>query len=308
MTATDAQTLRVAAPAKINLTLHVTGRRDDGYHLLDSLVVFAGVFDRVSVAPADRLSLEVRGPNAEALAAVPEKDNIVLRAAWALAGLTGSGKGAHVTLHKTLPVAAGIGGGSADAAAALHGLMRLWGVAPPRDDLMRVAAGLGADVPVCLRGRAACVGGIGEDLKEAPPLPAAWLLLVNPGVPLSTPAVFQARTGDFSKPVALNDAPRDAYALANALTARRNDLTAAAISLAPEIGEALAAIGALPGCLLSRMSGSGATCWGLFATEYDCRAAAKALRAARPGWWIEPAPLLTEVDPFRLAEAPALAR
>lgn len=308
MPASISPPVRVAAPAKINLTLHVTGRRDDGYHLLDSLVVFAGVFDRVTVAPAERLSLEVLGPNAEALAAVPQKDNIVLRAAWALAGLTGSTQGARITLHKSLPVAAGIGGGSADAAAALQGLMRLWSVAPPRDDLLRLATGLGADVPVCLRGRATCVGGIGEDLRDAPPLPAAWLLLVNPGVPLSTPAVFQARTGAFTQPVPMTDTPRDAHALAQALTARRNDLTAAAISLAPEIGQALAAIGALPGCLLSRMSGSGATCWGLFATEYDCRAAARALRQSQPGWWIEPAPMLTDVDPFRLAEAPALAR
>lgn len=304
----DAAVLRLAAPAKVNLTLHVTGRRDDGYHTLDSLVVFAGVFDRVSVAPADRLSLSVAGPNAEALADVPEKDNIVLRAAWALAAATGSARGARITLHKTLPVAAGIGGGSADAAAVLSGLMRLWGVAPPRDVLLRLAAGLGADVPVCLRARATCVGGIGEQMKDAPPLPAAWLLLVNPGVPLSTPAVFQARKGAFTVPAPMDDSPRDAYALAKALTARRNDLTAAAISLAPEIGQCLAAIGALPGCLLSRMSGSGATCWGLFATEYDCRAAAKALRASQPDWWIEPAPMLTDVDPVRLADGPALAR
>lgn len=304
----DATTIRVAAPAKINLTLHVTGRREDGYHTLDSLVVFAGVFDRVSVTAADRLALEVSGPNAEALAGVPDKDNIVLRAAWALAAATGSTKGARITLHKSLPVAAGIGGGSADAAAALTGLMQLWGVAPPRAELLRLAAGLGADVPVCLRGRATCVSGIGDGMTDAPPLPAAWLLLVNPGVPLSTPAVFQARKGAFTAPEPLDDAPRDAYALAQALTARRNDLTAAAISLAPEIGQCLAAIGALPGCLLSRMSGSGATCWGLFATEYDCRTAAKALRASQPGWWIEPAPMLTDVDPLRLADGPALTR
>lgn len=301
--------IRVAAPAKVNLTLHVTGRRDDGYHLLQSLVVFAGVFDRVVVEPDSRLSLEVVGPNANALAGVPNEDNIVLRAAWALAAATGSHQGAKITLHKILPVAAGIGGGSTDAAAALHGLMKLWNVQLPTDQLQRLASGLGADVPVCLRGRPTEMSGVGEILHEPPPLPAAWLLLVNPGVPLSTPAVFRARAGDsFTKALPLDEAPRDAAALAAALAVRRNDLTTAAISLAPEIGRVLAALAVLPGCLLSRMSGSGATCWGLFATEYECQAAARALRMESPGWWIESAPLLGRVDPFVLAEAQPFVR
>lgn len=301
-------TVRVAAPAKVNLTLHVTGRRDDGYHLLHSLVVFAGLFDRVILEPADRLSLEVVGPNASALAGVPTDDNIVLRAAWALAAATGSPKGARITLHKMLPVAAGIGGGSTDAAAALHGLMRLWDVRLPTDRLLQLAGGLGADVPVCLRGRPTEMSGVGEILREPPPLPAAWLLLVNPGVPLSTPQVFKARSGEFGKEMPLSDAPRDAAALASALAVRRNDLTAAAVSLVPEIGRVLATIAVLPGCLLSRMSGSGATCWGLFTTEYECRAAARALRLESPGWWIEPAPLLGAFDPFELAEGQPFVR
>lgn len=295
-------TVRVAAPAKVNLTLHVTGRRDDGYHLLHSLVVFAGLFDRVILEPAERLSLEIVGPNANALAGVPTSDNIVLRAAWALAAATGSQQGAKITLHKILPVAAGIGGGSTDAAAALHGLMRLWDVRLPADRLMHLASGLGADVPVCLRGRPTEMSGIGEVLREAPPLPAAWLLLVNPGVPLSTPQVFKARSGDFGKDMPFADAPRDAAALAAMLAVRRNDLTAAAVSVIPEIGRVLAALAVLPGCLLSRMSGSGATCWGLFATEYECQSAARALRAESPSWWVEPAPLLAAFDPFDLAE------
>jgi 4-diphosphocytidyl-2-C-methyl-D-erythritol kinase len=303
---TASAAIRIAAPAKVNLTLQVTGKRDDGYHLLSSLVVFAGVFDRVVVEPSDRLSLDVVGPNAAALAGVPSTDNIVLRAAWALAAASGSTQGAKITLHKILPVAAGIGGGSTDAAAALHGLMRLWNVALPTDRLMALAGGLGADVPVCLRGRPMEMSGIGEVLREAPPLPAAWMLLVNPGVPLSTPRVFGARQGAFSTATPLAEAPRDAAALATALAPLRNDLTAAAISLEPEVGRVLAALSLLPGCLLSRMSGSGATCWGLFATEYECRAAA--LRSEQPGWWTEPAPMLGQVDPFALADEMPLVR
>lgn len=303
----DSSVIRVAAPAKVNLTLHVTGRRDDGYHLLSSLVVFAGVFDRIDLEPADRLSLSVGGPNASALAEMGSDDNIVLRAAWALAAATGSRKGARMTLHKTLPVAAGLGGGSADAAAALHGLLRLWKLSLPSDELMSLAGGLGADVPVCLRGRPTEMSGIGEVLRDAPPMPAAWLLLANPGIPLSTPQIFKARSGDFSRPQPLDDAPRDAATLAEALTVRRNDLTPAAISLNPEVGRVLASLAVLPGCLLSRMSGSGATCWGLFTTEYECRSAARQLRAENPNWWIEPAPMLGDVDPFALANNPLIS-
>lgn len=292
----------VLAPAKVNLTLHVTGRRDDGYHLLDSLVVFAGIHDRVTVEAADDLGLAVTGPYADTLRGAVGDDNIVLRAARALAEATGVAAKARITLDKALPVAAGIGGGSADAAATLHGLCRLWGVALPAAEMYALAARLGADVPVCLRGRATLVSGVGETLADAPPLPAAWLVLANPGVPLSTPAVFKARTGAFSPPAPLDEAPRDAAALASALARRRNDLTAAAITLAPDIGTTLAALGALPGCLLARMSGSGATCWGLFETEYAAASACRSLRTAHPTWWSEAAPLLAETAPFGARE------
>lgn len=301
--------IRVAAPAKVNLTLHVTGKRDDGYHLLDSLVVFAGVFDRVTVTAADTLSLTVIGPQAIGLGAVPPQDNIVLKAAQALADATGVGTGAAITLEKALPVAGGIGGGSADAAATLRALMTLWGVTVPRDDLMALAARLGADVPVCLRGRPADMSGIGDQLRDAVPLPGCWLVLVNPGAQLSTPSVFRARSGAFSPALPLTTPPRDLDDLITALKARRNDLTAAAISLAPDVGLCLAALSAQPGCRLSRMSGSGATCWGLFGSEYDARTAARALRQQQPGWWIEPAPVLpATADPFALAEEPVLRR
>lgn len=290
----DSAVVTVEAPAKVNLSLHVVGRRDDGYHLLDSLIVFAGVGDTVTAAPADDLTLTVDGPFAAALAeALPEGvDNIVLTAARRLADLTGVPAAARLTLTKRLPVAAGIGGGSADAAAALTALCRLWRVAPDPAALRALALGLGADVPVCLHGRAALVSGVGESIADAPAPPPAWLVLVNPLVAVSTPAVFRARRGRFNQPAPLTEAPADVAALAEALRARANDLTKAAVALAPEIGTVLVDLGALPGCLLARMSGSGATCFGLFATEAEARAAAARLAMERPRWWSAAAPLL----------------
>jgi 4-diphosphocytidyl-2-C-methyl-D-erythritol kinase len=280
----------IEAPAKVNLTLHVVGKRDDGYHLLDSLVVFAGIGDTLEFSPAETLSLEVTGPTASQ---IPEGENIVLKAARLLAGATGVTQGAAIRLTKRLPVAAGIGGGSADAAAALRGLMRLWHIAPPAETLRKIALSIGADVPVCLAGTPMRMMGVGEVLEPAPALPPAWLVLVNPLVPLHTPAVFKARTGPFSAADPLTASPGDAKALAEALAARRNDLTPPAITIEPVVGEVLAAIAATPACLLPRMSGSGATCFGLYADEAEAAAAAAQLAAAHPGWWIAPAQLLT---------------
>lgn len=284
-------TITVEAPAKVNLTLHVTGKRADGYHLLDSLVAFAGVGDTLAFDAADGLSLTLTGPTAAALQA--DEDNIVLRAARALAAHAGVAPRARITLTKRLPVAAGIGGGSADAAAALRGLVRLWKLDIPEDDLRAIGLTLGADVPVCLAGRPTAMTGVGEHLAPAPALPPAWLVLVNPRRPLSTPAVFKARSGEFTAPAPLTAPPADAQALAVALAARRNDLTQAAISLEPVVADMLALIAAQPGCLLARMSGSGATCFGLFADTATAQPAAAALTAAQPGWWVAAAPLLT---------------
>ncbi|MGE5546836.1 MAG: 4-(cytidine 5'-diphospho)-2-C-methyl-D-erythritol kinase [Solirubrobacterales bacterium] len=283
-------TLRVEAPAKVNLYLHVVGRRPDGYHLLDSLIAFAGIGDTLELAPAAGLALTVDGPTAALLP--PGEDNIVLKAARALACRAGITAGAALRLTKRLPVAAGIGGGSADAAAALRGLARLWGTRLPDAAMMEIALSIGADVPVCLAGRAMAVSGVGERLVPAPRLPPAWLVLVNPMVPLSTPAVFKARQGCFSEAMPFETTPTDAHALARLLKARGNDLTAAAVSLVPEVGEALELIAAGAGCLLARMSGSGATCFGLFASQAEAEAAAARLTGSRPGWWIAAAPLV----------------
>lgn len=278
--ATDA--VSAFAPAKVNLTLHVTGRRADGYHLLDSLVVFAEVGDRVTVRPADGLSLDITGPQAAALPA--REDNLVLRAAQVMGG------GVAVTLDKVLPVASGIGGGSADAAATLRAMARLTGRALPG---VAAVLALGADVPVCLAGRAVRMTGVGEGLRPVTGLPDAWLVLVNPGISLATPEVFRALSGQASAPMPA-DLPHwpTVQAFAAFLKTQRNDLQAPAQTLAPVIGAVIAALAATPGCHLARMSGSGATCFGLFSTEADAKEAAARLSAAYPGWWVAAAPML----------------
>jgi 4-diphosphocytidyl-2-C-methyl-D-erythritol kinase len=274
--------LTETAAAKINLHLHVVGRRDDGYHLLDSLVVFAGTGDQLTAAPADDLRLSLTGPFAGGLA--EEGDNLVLRAARALAQQAGITPAAHLTLEKHLPVASGIGGGSADAAAALRLLCRLWRIDPDAEDLHRIARGLGADVPVCLAGQPARMAGIGEVLLPAPPLPPFGMVLVNPGVGIATPAVFKARSGAFSNQAELPAGWPDALALAETLHILGNDLEAPARQLVPVIGDVLDVLAADPSCLLARMSGSGATCFGLYETPQAARVAAAGL--PRSGWWV----------------------
>jgi 4-diphosphocytidyl-2-C-methyl-D-erythritol kinase len=273
--------LTEAAPAKVNLYLHLTGRRDDGYHLLDSLVAFAEIGDSLRAEPAETLSLRVTGPFAGGLSAEP--DNLVLRAARALATEAGVAAGARIVLEKNLPVASGIGGGSADAAAALRLLCRLWGLSPDRAVLARLAGGLGADVPACLFGRTCRMGGIGERLEPAPTLPQCGIVLVNPGIPVATPDAFRARRGAWSSRATLPAGWADSEAMAHDLAPLRNDLESAAVALRPVIGNVLVALAALPGCLLARMSGSGATCFGLFADRPTAGRAVSEMR--QTGWW-----------------------
>jgi 4-diphosphocytidyl-2-C-methyl-D-erythritol kinase len=283
------QRLSEAAPAKVNLYLHVIGRRDDGYHLLDSLVIFAGIGDTLSGVSANTLSLRVCGPFATELAAEP--DNLVLRAGRSLASAAGVAAGAALTLDKRLPVASGIGGGSADAAAALRLLCRLWRL-PDADSLFQLAAQLGADVPVCLAGQPARMGGIGERLEPAPALPTGGLLLVNPGVAVATAEVFRERQGPWSPQAVLPPGWANVSAMAAYLGELRNDLQPAAIHLQPLIGVVLAALEATPGCLLARMSGSGASCFGLYINAETACQAAVALPERR--WWRWAGPLRQE--------------
>ena len=277
--------IRVEAPAKLNLYLHVTGRRADGYHELDSLVSFAALGDTLEIAPADTLALTVSGPFAGALDA---GDNLAIRAAAALAERLGRPADVRIALHKRIPVAAGLGGGSADAAAVLRGLALMWRLgAEHAGDIQEVALSLGADVPVCLHARAAYMAGIGEALSAPPRLPACAVVLVNPGVPVPTGSVFAARRGPFSAPGRFQECPRDAAALADLLRTRRNDLESPARAQAPEIDRVLARLAAAPGCLLARMSGSGGTCFGLFADEAAAADAAGAIGGERPAWWVQ---------------------
>lgn len=273
------------ACAKINLTLHVLGRRADGYHALESLVAFAALGDTLALQPAPATALDITGPYAAACG--PSADNLVLKAAAVLSQHIGGLKAGHFQLEKTLPVAAGIGGGSADAGAALRLLARANGLA--RDDARLAAAALavGADVPVCLESRPRVMRGIGELLSAPlamPPLPA---LLVNPGVPLATRDVFAAFTGGANGETDLSTVPGERDALIDYLSRYDNDLTPAAIVCAPVVAEVLAAVRALPGSRLARMSGSGPTCFALFSTQAEAAAGARRLAAERKDWWVQ---------------------
>ena len=299
--------IRAFAPAKINLYLHVVGRRPDGYHLLDSLIAFADIGDWVTATPAHRLSLSIAGPEAAALAG-PGDDNLVLRAAQLLAAAiersvpAATPSGAALHLDKFLPVASGIGGGSSDAAAALRALDHLWRPPVAGDALTALALQLGADVPACLAARPVWVGGVGERIEPAAGLPPAGIVLANPRRMLPTAAVFQARHGAFSPYGRFAPMPGDAVGLGTALAACRNDLTAAAVALAPEIAPVLESLARLPGALLARMSGSGATCFALF---YDRRAAVAAQRLlarSEPAWWSAAGALMTRPPAVEVIE------
>lgn len=277
-------TVSVQAPAKVNLYLHVTGRRDDGYHLLDSLFVFAKDGDVVTVRESDSLSLDIRGPYAGALPGGEE--NIVLKAARLLAGVCGRKPAAAITLEKNLLVAAGIGGGSADAAAVLKALLKLWNQTIPAAQLRAIALKLGADVPSCLTAKAVQVSGIGEVLTPAPELPALFLVLVNPNRPVYTPAVFKARKPVFSDPAPFTEKMTDFDTFIRALAARRNDLSDAACQIEPAVFGGLQALRADPLCRLARMSGSGGTCFGIFAAPEDASLCCQRIRKNHPDWWV----------------------
>jgi 4-diphosphocytidyl-2-C-methyl-D-erythritol kinase len=278
-----------SAPAKVNLTLRVLGRRSDGYHEIESLVAFAGFGDRLSFSPGGRLTLEVNGPTA---AKVGEIDsNLVLKAAREMAARRNGLTLGTFRLSKHLPVAAGLGGGSADAAAALRLIARANGLTRADPYLYAAARATGADVPVCLDPRPRVMRGIGDILSGPFTLPALPALLVNPGIAVATKEVFAGwATAPASSPVA------DLAAIANLSTreellqfllAQSNDLERPALALAPAIADVLSALAALPGCGLARMSGSGASCFGLFTTASAAVAAARVLTSGHPNWWVQ---------------------
>jgi 4-diphosphocytidyl-2-C-methyl-D-erythritol kinase len=276
-------TLTEQAAAKINLTLRVIGRRADGYHELESLVAFADVADVLTLQPGAGDGLEVRGPFAGKSGAVA--DNLVLKALDALRQRITGLKAGRFLLEKNIPVAAGLGGGSADAAAALRLVARANGIALADPRLMAAGRAVGADVPVCLDPRPRVMRGAGELLSGALDLPVLPAVLVNPGVPLATRDVFDKFAGgqDGSD---LADVPREFGGLIECLRRHGNDLTAAAITCAPVIAEVLAALNEFSGAKLVRMSGSGPTCFALFAGRGEAAAAEQRLRGKRSNWWV----------------------
>jgi 4-diphosphocytidyl-2-C-methyl-D-erythritol kinase len=281
------------ARAKVNLYLHITGRRADGYHLLDSLIVFADTGDQIALAPADKLSLTIDGPLAAGLETGP--GNLVLRAALALQEITGTRSGAAIRLTKNLPVASGIGGGSADAAAALRLLAQLNGLSLDDPRIIEVAQLTGADVPVCVNSRGCVMTGVGETLQPLS-LPKMPCVMVNPGVPVATKDVFAAlglRNGELLvgvTDVLLQDRwPDEQGSLeewVEALAASSNDLERPAMRVQPVIGKVIAALNATNGAWLARMSGSGATCFAIYENTAEAGRAAEKLRRDHPGWWV----------------------
>lgn len=276
------------AHAKINLTLRVLGRRADGYHDLESLVVFADLADTLSLAPGGDTTLSVSGPYAAACG--EPAGNLVLKAQCALAELVPGLKGGRFVLDKKLPVAAGIGGGSADAAAALRLLARANDISIDDARLMVAALRTGADVPVCVASEPCIMTGVGERLSPPLHLPPLHAVLVNPGVALATRDVFSAYSVT-PQPHALaaSSLPRELKPLIEFLKGHGNDLTDAAIACAPQVADVLRALGALPGALLARMSGSGSTCFALFADATASAVAARRLAEAHKDWWVAPA-------------------
>lgn len=269
----------LAAPAKINLFLHVGGKRADGFHALQSLVAFTRAGDALSFAPGDALTLTIAGPFAAGLSA--GEDNLILRAARALA----DGKGAALTLIKNLPVASGIGGGSADCAATLRGLTQLWGLDRDTAALQKIGETLGSDVPVCITGRSQWMEGRGEKVTALPSLPELPIVLVNPGIGVPTGKVFAALQERRGVDLPLPPVFSGAGDLVAYLKDTANDLEVPARAIAPDVNTVLEAI-AGAGALLARMSGSGATCFGLFDSTDAATQAGAALRRRHPGWWV----------------------
>jgi len=302
MTQQAVNELTVLAPAKVNLFLQILGRRDDGYHLLESLFAFADFGDTITVRDAEKLSFRVEGRFSEIceIAGCAGENNLVFKAVQTLEKFA-QGKGAEIILHKNLPLSAGLGGGSADAAAALKALQILWDVEIPEDTLFEIALKLGADVPACLLGKPCFVGGVGETLSPLEEFEPLEAVLINPLKPLSTPLVFKAfKTSKrpFSLPMALSGEYR--LEQEKLLEETRNDLQGPAIALCPEVAQILRALGGCDGCYLPRMSGSGATCFGLFHSREHAEKAAAWLTREHPGWWVQACRLEAE-PPFLMA-------
>lgn len=292
----SAKSFHLLAPAKINLFLHVTGRREDGYHLLQSLVVFADACDDLEFARHDSLYIDVEGHFAGDVSDV--RSNLVYKAALLLAAEYNIEPKGKIILQKNLPVASGMGGGSSDAATTLRGLCKLWALPEEQERLQRLAEKLGADVPACLYRRAVWMEGIGEKMMRMQEMPDMHLVLVTPPSPTPTPEVFKrfARrfSGRYSAPIKFTGRRKSLQEWVADLRLYRNDLTDAAIEVSPDIRLALAAIQTTPNCLIARLSGSGATCFGLYDSAGAAKAAVNKLRQEHPHWWVKAANIFRE--------------
>ncbi len=292
MSTTRTKALTVLAPAKVNLYLHVTGRQDNGYHTLDSLVAFADIGDKIQFTPASDFSFVVQGPYEGGFTfaerdSSPNSANLVVRAAWALAQATHKDLRVRVTLTKNLPLAAGLGGGSSDAAAVLWGLMEWWDISQQTiPGLADMVMALGADVPACLSCNPVIMRGVGEVLEPAPLMEEMPILLVHPGKRCSTADIFTFFDKPFRKEISLPEDLSDPDGFVAFLAEQDNDLTDPAVKAVPVIAELLDVLGTLPGCRLARMSGSGATCFAFFNDETSLYAAAEKLVLTHPDWWV----------------------
>lgn len=280
------------ARAKINLYLHVTGKRPNGYHTLCSLVMFADMGDRVSLAPAEQFALTVTGPFALAIQQISPHENIIDKAAHALAAACGRSLDFAITLEKTLPVGSGIGGGSADAAAVIRLMLRFWNMTPDDvPDFDALLLSLGADVPMCFYSRTLHAGGVGEDVTPLPDVPAFHAVLIYPDATVSTADIFRQYSANMLKAAPIDTAHLSALQTADDVIAflheTDNHLAPASTALYPQITDALAIAGGQAGVLLHRMSGSGSCCFALCDTHGDAVAAAQAIKSAYPSWWVQ---------------------
>ena len=282
------QPLSLFSPAKINLFLHITGRLNNGYHTLDSLVAFADIGDHITLHAADTFSLNIQGPYANDLSPNDTADNLITKATYALAKHLGKRPNIKITLTKNLPIAAGIGGGSSNAAATIRGLIQWWDASCKDDDLQDICTKLGADMPVCYHNKPAYMQGTGEIITPLKaPLPELGIILINPNKPCPTQPVFAQIKPPYSSALTL---PEDFQSQTNLITflkEQRNDLTNAACSAIPDIQMILDTLNNEPECQIARLSGSGATCFGLFTNKNAANKAAQTLKKNHPDCWIE---------------------
>lgn len=292
MSDTQTKLLTIFSPAKINLYLHITGRLDNGYHMLDSLVAFADIGDRITISRSTEFKFSIDGPYATAFGPKdrdqsPDSSNLVVQAVWALSQAAQKIPDVHIKLTKNLPLASGLGGGSSNAAAVLWGLLEWWKIPHQSHYMQGLMARLGADVPVCLNCIPARVRGIGDILDVAPAMPEVPVVLVNPGKQCMTGEIFSRFIGSFREPMAIPENLGGTEALVDFLAKQDNDLLKPAMDVVPVIGNVLNSLKMQGGCLLPRMTGSGATCFGLFKDEAAAVKAAKIITGENPDWWVK---------------------